>query len=250
MRMGALLGPVDPAKPNSIPDQAKQLEAAGYDSLWSAQAMGRGFMMSDPLIALTAAAVATDKVELGTGILQLSLYEPVDVALKAYSLMQISGPRLLLGLGAGSTEPDHVIHRGDFDGRFSAFNDRLALLRDWFEDGESAGMSINPWPEVADGPRLGYGTWGNGVKRAAREFDFWIASGLHRTVDDLEVTLPEYRAAGGQRAIVSTILISADTDTGALAETLKRYQAAGFDDAVVMFLPGAPSPEAIRKLVG
>lgn len=249
MKLGALLGPVDPANPNSLPDQAKQLEQTGYDSLWSAQAMGRGFLMTDPLIALTAAAVVTDKVELGTGILQLSLYEPVDVALKTFSLMQISGPRLLLGLGAGSTEPDHVIHRSDFGQRFSVFNERLAWLRDWFEDGEREGMSISPWPEVAGGPKLGYGTWGKGVKRAAEEFDFWIASGMHRTVDDLEKTIPGYREAGGRRAIVSTILITQETDLGELGETLARYQAAGFDDAVVMFMPGAPAAEEIRKLV-
>ena len=98
MRLGALLGPVDPTNPNGLAEQARQLEGEGYDSLWSAQAMGRGFMVTDPFIALTAAAVATDHVELGTGILQLSLYEPVDVALKSFSLMQVAGGRLLKSL--------------------------------------------------------------------------------------------------------------------------------------------------------
>lgn len=249
MRMGALLGPINAAEPNALVDQAKQLEADGYDSLWSAQAMGRGFMMTDPLIALTAAAVATEKVELGTGILQLSIYEPVDVALKAFSLMQVSGNRLLLGVGAGSTEVDHQIHRGDFTNRFSTFNERLEQLRGWFKDGEHSGLSISPWPEVVGGPELGYGTWGNGVRRAATEFDFWIASGMHRNAEDLEKTIPDNRQAGGGRAIVSTILVSAETDLGELNEMLSRYEAMGFDDAVVMFLPGAPDAAEVRKLV-
>ena len=249
MRLGALLGPVDPTNPNGLAEQARQLEGEGYDSLWSAQAMGRGFMVTDPFIALTAAAVATDHVELGTGILQLSLYEPVDVALKSFSLMQVAGGRLLLGVGAGSTEVDHEIHRSDFSNRFKAFNEKLGLLRGWFNDGEQDGKSISPWPNVEGGPKLGYGTWGKGVKRAAEDFDFWIASGMHRNVEDLEQTIPGYREAGGGRAVVSTILVSGETDLGELGETLSRYAAAGFDDAVVMFIPGAPAPSEIRKLV-
>jgi alkanesulfonate monooxygenase SsuD/methylene tetrahydromethanopterin reductase-like flavin-dependent oxidoreductase (luciferase family) len=249
MRLGALLGPVDPANANSLAEQARELEGEGFDSLWSAQATGRGFMMSDPFIELTAAVVATDKVELGTGILQLSLYEPVDVALKAFSLMQVAGGRLLLGVGAGSTEVDHLIHRSDFDARFNTFNEKLALLRGWFSDGEQEGRSISPWSGVAGGPKLGYGTWGKGVARAAKEFDFWIASGTHRNADDLEKTIPGYREAGGKRAIVSTILITGETDLSELEDTLARYAGMGFDDAVVMFMPGAPDPSSIRKLV-
>ncbi|MBO6658487.1 MAG: LLM class flavin-dependent oxidoreductase, partial [Pseudomonadales bacterium] len=221
----------------------------GYDSLWSAQAMGRGFMVTDPFIALTAAAVATDHVELGTGILQLSLYEPVDVALKSFSLMQVAGGRLLLGVGAGSTEVDHEIHGSEFSHRFKAFSEKLALLRGWFNDGAQNGKSISPWPDVEGGPKLGYGTWDKGVKRAAEDFDFWIASGMHRSVEDLEQIIPDYREAGGARAVVSTIIVSGETDVGELGETLSRYAAAGFDDAVVMFIPGAPAPSEIRKLV-
>ncbi|MBO6658827.1 MAG: hypothetical protein JJ934_18180, partial [Pseudomonadales bacterium] len=60
MRLGALLGPVDPTHPNGLATQARQLEGEGYDSLWSAQAMGRGFMVTDPFIALTAGENATE----------------------------------------------------------------------------------------------------------------------------------------------------------------------------------------------
>ncbi|MEK9890786.1 MAG: 5,10-methylene tetrahydromethanopterin reductase, partial [Gammaproteobacteria bacterium] len=58
-----------------------------------------------------------------------------------------------------------------------------------------------------------------------------------------------YRAAGGQRAIVSTIIVTGTTDTGALREQLTSYADAGFDDAVLMVYPGAPSLEALRSLV-
>jgi alkanesulfonate monooxygenase SsuD/methylene tetrahydromethanopterin reductase-like flavin-dependent oxidoreductase (luciferase family) len=249
MRLGALLGPVNPEDSKSIAVQAYQLEAEGYDSLWSAHAMGRGMMYMDPFVALSVAAAVTEKVELGTGILQLPLYEPADVALKCFSLMQVSGDRLILGVGAGSTAIDHQLNNSDFEKRFSKFNHDLKLLRQWFADGSINDLSLSPWPNVLGGPRLAYGTWGAGVKRAANQFDAWIASGMHRNVDDLEKTIVGYRQEGGQRAIVSTILLSKDTDMAEMKDTLTRYEAAGFDDAVVMFLPGAPSPSDISKLL-
>ena len=249
MRLGALLGPVDPDSRMSLQTQAAMLEQAGYDSLWSAHALGRGFMMTDPFVALSVAASVTERVELGTAILQLPLYEPADVALKTFSLMQVAGDRVTLGVGAGSTEVDHLVHRRDFGRRFVDFASDLSDLRACFASGQIDDLSLSPWESVSGGPRLVYGTWGAGVAKAAMEFDGWIASGMHRTVDDLEQTIVTYRAAGGTRAIVTTILLSGDTDLGELSVLLDRYRAAGFDDAVVMFMPGAPSADDVRRLV-
>ncbi len=249
MRLGALLGPVVFDDRKSLTDQAARLEGAGYDSLWSAQAMGRGFMMTDPFIALTAAAVVTERVELGTAILQLPLYAPVDIALKTFSLLQIAGDRVLLGVGPGSTEVDHQIHDSEFSARFGRFNESLMVLRHWLEQGEYDGRSIDPWPAAKGSAKLLYGTWGKGVERAATEFDGWIASGMHRSAEQLTKTLPRYREADGGRAIVSTLLIGPDTDLGELRDKFQVFEQAGFDDAVVMFTPGAPDAEKVRSLI-
>ena len=94
------------------------------------------------------------------------------------------------------------------------------------------------------------GTWGKNVKTAASKFDGWIASAHYRTPDEILEGLKQYRSENGKRAIVSTIQISKDTDTGELREKLRRFSDAGFDDAVVIFLPGAPSirPDQILNL--
>ncbi len=249
MRLGALLGPINPADPDALAEQARQLEGEGYSSLWSAQAIGRGHFVPDPFITLSIAAAVTKNVELGTGILQLPLYHPADVAIKAFSLMQASGSRLLLGLGAGSTESDHRVHGSTFDTRFRRYRESVKDLRHIFATGEVGDYNLSPYEQVQGGPPLFYGTWGAGVAKAADEYDGWIASGMHRTPDDLDEVIPSYRQAGGQRAIVSTILASADRGIDGLAELLQRFEAAGFDDAVVMFLPGGPSPADFRKLV-
>jgi len=249
MRLGALLTPADVSKPHHLVEEAKAIEAAGFDSLWSAHAMGRGFMMHDPLTALAAAAAVTSRVELGTAILQLPIYHPTDIALKVLTLRQIAGDRVLLGVGAGSTESDYVIHEADFKNRFSDFDASLTKLRQTLSTGTAGGGNIAVPPNLQGGPPIFFGTWGRNVARAATEFDGWIASGMHRSPEECAEALAGYREAGGGRAVVSTILVTAETDLSALKDRLQGYQHAGFDDAVVMIYPGGPTFEQVRSLV-
>ncbi|MDA0977576.1 MAG: LLM class flavin-dependent oxidoreductase [Proteobacteria bacterium] len=249
MRLGALLSIHDGARPGSLPEQARLFESEGYSSIWAAQAIGRGFMLTDPFIALAAVAAATEKVEIGTAILQLPLYSPTDIALKSWSLQQISDGRLSLGVGAGSTRSDYASHEMAFENRFAAFESKLSQLRQIYETGAANDHDLTPWPNVSDAPSLLFGTWGRNVTRAATEFDGWVASGMHRGPEECAQALIDYRAAGGRRAIVSTIRVPAGRDTGELRDRLLAYEAAGFDDAVVMFLPGAPGLAEVRALL-
>lgn len=72
MRLGALLGPVsNSSAANMLAEQARTYVDEGFDSLWSAQAIGRGFMTTDPIVTLSVAATVTESVELGTAVLQV-----------------------------------------------------------------------------------------------------------------------------------------------------------------------------------
>ena len=249
MRLGALLGPTLDTSPTEIADQAKMLVDEGFESLWAVQVVGRGFMAPDPLIALSVAATVTTDVELGTAILQLPLYHPTDLAHRVLSLQQLCGARLTLGLGAGSTVQDFDAFERDFEARFRTFNESFVELSVALETGANATAELSPWPSVAGGPPLMYGTWGKGVERAAKEFSGWVASAHYRTPDELESAIQRYRAAGGQRAVVSTIQLPANRSLAEVEQLLQRFEAMGFDDAVVMFLPGGVSPQEVRKLV-
>ncbi len=249
MRMGAALSTANLKEPKGIAEYAKALVSAGFDSLWSAQSVGRGFLMADPLMTLAVAATVTEEVELGTAIVQLPFYSPADVAIRSFTLMQMSGGRFILGVGAGSTAVDHkIMGRIEYEDRFKAFNRDLAELRQWFKDGKRGEEDLKPWSHVKGGPPIFYGTWGKGVKRAVREFDGWIASGHYRTLDELDIAIKEFRDAGGQRAVVSTIHIASEADMGQLKDKLDRFEAAGFDDAVVVIYPGV-SIDKVRALV-
>ena len=250
MRLGALLGPVPAdAPPTLLAEQARTLAGEGFDSLWSAQAVGRGFMMTDPFVALSVAATAAEGVELGTAVVQAPLYEPLDLAHRVFSLQQVCGSRLVLGVGAGSTAADFGAFGRRFETRFEDFTARVEALREIFRTGGNAAGNLSPWPSVRDGPPLFLGTWGHGVERAGREFDGWIASAHYRTDEQVVAALGRYREAGGGRAVVSTIMLPADTDLGELGARLGRFADAGFDDAVVFLLPGGPRPGAVRRLV-
>ena len=251
MKLGALLGPLLPtASPRFLAEQAHAFEAEGFDSLWSVQAIGRGFAITDPFVALSIAAAVTETVEIGTAVIQVPLYHPVDLAHRVFSLMQVCGGRLLFGVGAGSTQKDFAAFGRDYTNRFGNFTKSVAELRRIFADGSSGDVDLSPWPAVRGGPPILLGAWGGtGVERAARSFDGWIASAAYRSPPEVIGALQRYRDAGGRRAIVSTIQLSASTDLGATRAMLGEFAAAGFDDAVVMLMPGGPSAADVRRLL-
>ena len=250
MRLGALLGPVTgESAPDQLAEQARTYAGEGFASLWSAHALGRGFMLTEPFIALSVAATVAEDVEIGTAVLQAPLYHPVDLALRIFSLHQICSERLVIGLGAGSTPSDFAALDRPFATRFADFPSMIEVLRETLRTGRHEGVDVTPWPAVRGGPPLFLGTWGQGVERAAAGFDGWIASAHYRTVDQVIAALERYRQAGGGRAVVSTIQLPPGTDLGELKAKLDRFAEAGFDDAVVFILPGGPSPESVRQLV-
>jgi alkanesulfonate monooxygenase SsuD/methylene tetrahydromethanopterin reductase-like flavin-dependent oxidoreductase (luciferase family) len=251
MRLGVLMGRIaDPANPRWLAEQAGRIAGEGFQSLWIGQAIGRGFMMPDPFVALGVAATVTDEVELGAAVLQAPLYRPVDLAHRILSLQQLCGDRLIIGLGAGSTEADFLAFGEDYKRRFASFRQGLPILRQMLATGRRGAADLSPWPVVKGGPKLFLGSWGGGVEEAAKDFDGWIASATFRSVAEIEAAAERHRAAGGGRSVVSSIMVTDETDLGELRERLGRFSAAGFDDAVVMITRGGSALSDVRRLVG
>jgi probable F420-dependent oxidoreductase len=96
MRMGLTI-PVQDVELRDLPELARRAEAAGYESLWSAEATE-----FDGFTPLVLAARATERVRLVTGIVSVYTRGPALLAQSAAALAQLSGGRFTLGLGASS----------------------------------------------------------------------------------------------------------------------------------------------------
>lgn len=90
---------------NDLPAQdyvtlAQAAEAAGFDQFWVSDDL---FLRSAPVI-LTACALATNSIELGTCIVNPYTLHPAEMAMMAATLDEVSGGRFNLGISAGAAE--------------------------------------------------------------------------------------------------------------------------------------------------
>lgn len=88
---------IDAALPSraseDVGDHAARLERIGYDAAWSVEAG------NDPFLSLALAAVATERIQLGTNIAVAFARSPMSMAQVAWDLQRLSRGRLKLGLG-------------------------------------------------------------------------------------------------------------------------------------------------------
>ena len=77
---------------------AKVAEENGYDSIWLAEDLG----FRDAIVPLASLAVSTNRIGLATGILAVHYRSPALTAMTAATLDELSGGRLILGLGSGA----------------------------------------------------------------------------------------------------------------------------------------------------
>src|SRR5690349_18759004 len=83
----------------AIGDLAVRAEAAGYSSIWTAEAWG-----ADAFTPLAYMAAKTSRIKLGTAIAQVWARTPATTGMTALTLQQLSGGRLMLGLGVSGPQ--------------------------------------------------------------------------------------------------------------------------------------------------
>src|SRR5580693_4791970 len=110
-------------------DFAKQVEARGFHGLWVTDAFGRGRPTLDPVVLMSVIAAVTNKVEIGTCVLQVPVRHPVELAHRIEGLHAMTGKRLMLGLGSGSTKADFDLVGGDYDARFKTLMSSLEIMK-------------------------------------------------------------------------------------------------------------------------
>jgi alkanesulfonate monooxygenase SsuD/methylene tetrahydromethanopterin reductase-like flavin-dependent oxidoreductase (luciferase family) len=94
--------------PGDVVAAARHAEDLGFESVWVVDQLiaGTGVPFVDSTVALGAAAGVTSRIRLAFGVMILALRPVVWAAKQAASLQQVSGGRLLLGVGVGGDRHD------------------------------------------------------------------------------------------------------------------------------------------------
>lgn len=136
---------MDAATPrwDDIRAMAQAAEAAGFDAVWVSDHVGFG----DPdgswsgawesWTLLSALAVATSRVRLGSYVTAVPYRNPALLAKMAETLDEVSGGRLILGLGAGWNEPEFAAYGFPWERRFDRFEDALRIITSMLRTGRA-----------------------------------------------------------------------------------------------------------------
>jgi probable F420-dependent oxidoreductase len=140
------LGPVgetfQPSGYTVIRDMARQMEAAGLDSIWVYDHLLYRWPnrpttdgVWECWTMLAALAEATERVQLGPLVTCTQFRNPALLAKMAASVDEISGGRLTLGLGAGWHQPEFDAFGYPFDHRVGRFEEAVRIIRPLLRDG-------------------------------------------------------------------------------------------------------------------
>jgi F420-dependent oxidoreductase-like protein len=99
LRLGLNTGYWSGGPPPGIEDAIAEADRLGFDSIWAAEAYG-----SDVLTPLAWWGSKTEKVRIGTAIMQLSARAPAAAAMAAMTMDHLSGGRFILGLGVSGPQ--------------------------------------------------------------------------------------------------------------------------------------------------
>lgn len=201
--LGAKLPHTGAVDPVSIPARARAMEEAGFDSLWVSDHVvmpleigshypfaqdGKATWKGDvpyveALVAMTAAAAATERVRIGSAVLVLPMRNPVLLAKQVASIDVLSGGRIELGVGAGWLREEFDALDASFEDRGKRTEEWLAILRDCWTGYPAAREGLYP---LADGlvqlptpahavPLLVGGHTKAAFRRAGSLGDGWLA---------------------------------------------------------------------------
>lgn len=246
---------------------ATTAEAIGFEALWISDHVGFG----DPdgewsgawesWTLLSALAAATTRVRLGTYVSAAPFRNPALFAKMAETLDEVSGGRVLLGLGAGWNEPEFRAFGFPFERRFDRFEDALRIITSMLRTGradhagrlESAhGARLEPRGPRPGGLPVMVGAAGPRMLSLTAELaDAWNAG--MRSPEELALMVEALDAAcatAGRdpktlaRSAETLVETGAGFDPAAAAAHLRRYGELGMDHVQVQLRPN--SIESVR----
>ena len=252
----------------------RALEERGFDSLWAPEhshiplsrqspfpAGGelpkKYYDVMDPFVTLAAAAAATTRLKVATGICLVVQRDPIQTAKEVATLDQVSGGRFLFGIGAGWNAEEMRDHGTEFKSRFRLMQERVEAMKAiWTKSKpEYTGTFVNfppmmTWPKPVQKPHppvIVGGAFPFGARRALAYGDGWLPHARRPAYGEVLGMLPEFRkmaaAAGRPVESVPITVFGVAED----ADLVKRYRDAGVA-RIIFNLPAAKAEEVLPVL--
>lgn len=240
---------------------AKRAEALGFESLWvpehpiipvemTTPFAGGGPLpeqyrhLLDPFAALAAAAGATEKLRLGTGICLIPERNALLTAKEVATLDVVSKGRFEFGIGAGWLREETEILGGDFPRRWTQTREHIMAMKAlWTEEETEFHGTYVDFPKVWCNPKplqkphppiLIAGELDKAAARVAEYGDGWFPRARGSTPESLEAGRKKieglYKERGRDTSNLTVSLFGAKPDQ----ETNRRFGDAGADRAIHM----------------
>jgi F420-dependent oxidoreductase-like protein len=111
-------------RPTDVAELAQEAERAGFDSVWVSETWG-----SDAAVLSGWIAARTERIGVGTGVLQMAGRTPAAAAMTALTLDHLSGGRFRLGLGVSGPQVAEGWHGTSFDHPLDRTREYVAIVR-------------------------------------------------------------------------------------------------------------------------
>ena len=218
---------------------ARAAEDADFDDVWVQDhiaippddAEGSGGRYLDPLGALAFLAGATSRIGLGTGVINLPYRAPLPTAKVIATLQELSGGRLLLGIGAGWMEPEFRALGVPRAERGRRTDETLEFFNRCFADDvvEANGQKFLFLPRPPRPPIYVGGAAPHALVRAARFGEGWMP--MAANAESLRAPIAELRerfAAAGKGAPAIVVLTGVSRkDPSAAAASARSFADVG-----------------------
>ena len=252
------------------------LESRGFESVWAPEhshiplsrktpAAGGGelgkkyYDTMDPFVTLTAAAMATKTLMIGTGICLVAQRDPIQTAKLVASIDQVSGGRFLFGIGNGWNQDEMENHGTDFKTRHARARENVEAMKEiWTKSkAEYHGKFVNfdpmmAWPKPIQKPHppvIVGGAFPYSARRAIRYGDGWIPHAARGSYQEIADMIPEFRTmcaeAGRDPASIAITVWFPGNDP----DVMKRYMDLGVE-RVVFNVESVAAKEALPVVDG
>jgi alkanesulfonate monooxygenase SsuD/methylene tetrahydromethanopterin reductase-like flavin-dependent oxidoreductase (luciferase family) len=236
---------------------ARAAEAAGFDTIWLgdhllyryADGSARGPWEVWTLLA--AIAASTSRIKLGPLVAATAFHAPAMLAKMAATVDEVSGGRLIVGLGAGWNDVEFRAFGFPFDHRISRFEEAFTIIRTLLREGridfdgqffQARDCELLPGPTRPGGPPLMVGSIGPRMLEITlpyvEQWNVWYRQS-NNTIDGLRPILAQVdeacRAVGRDPATLektSAVLIGMAGGSGRVTK---------YDDGAIEPLEGSTS---------